>query len=198
MRLEGSTVTALHDSSDGDPFAPVGSETNPDSDDIKRRKLESARRAVDRRLKDERRKKRRARRTLRRVKWTIGGLLFLNVIAFLGLETPSNPLSIWTYIGLDKFEHLLAFSAIAAVLIPLLARWLSPALILLSVTLFGLVTEIAQAYSPGRTADFGDFVADQVGFLIGWWIGVWLLGRLRARASAEDDEESAHQPRRRR
>ena len=103
MRLEGSTVTALHDSSDGDPFAPVGSETNPDSDDIKRRKLESARRAVDRRLKDERRKKRRARRTLRRVKWTIGGLLFLNVIAFLGLETPSNPLSIWTYIGLDKF-----------------------------------------------------------------------------------------------
>ena len=106
-------------------------------------------------------------------------------------------MSVWTYIGLDKLEHLLAFIVLAAVLIPLLARWLSPALILLSVTLLGLVTEIAQAYSPGRTADFGDFVADQVGVLIGWWIGVWVLEKLRARAT-EDNEESGHQPRRRR
>lgn len=197
MPFEGFTVTSSRDPSAGDPFAPAASETKPESDDIKRRRLESARRAVDRRLKDERRRKRRARRVRRRVKCTIGGLVFLNLIAFLGLETPSDPLSIWTYIGVDKLEHLIALIMLAAVLIPLLARWLSPALTLLTVTLFGLVTEITQAYSPGRTPDFADFVADQVGILIGWWIGVWILGKLRAHV-AEDDEAAGHQPRRRR
>lgn len=194
-------MKAFRDSAAGDPFEPATPDGLSEAEDAKTRKLEAARRAVDRRLKDERRKKRRSRRMRRRIKWIVTGLILLNGVAFLGLETPSDPLSIWTYIGFDKFEHLFTFMALTAVMIPVLSRWVSPALTMVLVTLFGLVTEIAQAYSPGRTPDFGDFVADQVGILIGWWVGRLILDKLRARANEGDnglDPEPRPQSRRRR
>lgn len=151
----------------------------PDLIDDKR--LEAARAAVDRRNRRQRRKVRRARRARHRIGWTLVWLLAVNLVAFIGLGTPTDPLLITTYLGLDKIEHAIAFAVVTAIAIPAAGRWVSPAISLVLAMMLGLLIEIVQAYTPDRTPDFGDFVADELGILLGWGIGVIILRWWRGR-----------------
>lgn len=157
--------------------------------------LDAARRAVDRRRRRERRQKRRARRLRRRALWIGVGVIALNGAALAGLGTPTDPLALETYLGRDKIEHLSAFLAVTALAVPALGRWFSPGLTLLPMLALGLVIEIAQAYAPGHTADFADFVADEVGIVAGWAIGTLVLDRVRARLGAHPRDAVTRTPR---
>lgn len=156
------------------------------NDPIDDKRLEAARAAVDRRNRRQRRKVRRARRARHRIGWTLVWLLAVNAVAFIGLGTPTDPLQISTYLGLDKIEHAIAFVVVTAIAIPAAGRWISPAISLILALMLGLMIEILQAYTPNRTADFGDFVADELGILLGWGIGVLILRWLRGRFGAPE------------
>jgi VanZ family protein len=75
-------------------------------------------------------------------------------------------------VGWDKLQHAVAFGGLVLVTLPALA-WaapesqLRPRLLVATAisTLFGAVLELVQAFSPPRTADVLDWIADTVGAL---------------------------------
>ena len=82
--------------------------------------------------------------------------------------------------GWDKSNHLLAFSVMA-----LLGRraWLGRTMALLAGLLaYGALIEVLQSFTPNRSADWRDLVADAVGLALGWGAGrlAQAMRRLRA------------------
>jgi len=150
-------------------------------------RLEAARLAADRRRRRQRRQRRRGRRTRRRLIWGMVTLAVLNLFAFVGLATTSESFLFHRVFAVDKVEHILFFLATSLVAVPVLARWVSPGLTAIGVLMAGLIIEIYQAYTPGRTADYMDFVADQLGLLIGYLIGLGILKFIRSRYGDADD-----------
>jgi len=71
--------------------------------------------------------------------------------------------------GWDKSNHLLAFG----VMMWLGCKAFSPRVltVLIALLTYGAVIEIAQSYTPNRSAEWLDFLADGMGILLGW--GVW-------------------------
>ena len=68
--------------------------------------------------------------------------------------------------GWDKSNHLLAFSVMA-----LLGRraWPGRTMVLLAGLLaYGALIEVLQSFTPNRSADWRDLVADAVGLALGW------------------------------
>lgn len=130
--------------------------------------LSAARRAIDRRRRQERRFARRARRQRTRVAWAIACLLGLNLAAWFSLETSSDLLT-WTYmLKVDKLQHVAVFFAAMAVCVALLGRWVSAGVLAILLINAGLLIEMVQAFDPTRTADVADFAFDQIGVALGW------------------------------
>ncbi|MDR3192506.1 MAG: VanZ family protein, partial [Treponema sp.] len=75
-------------------------------------------------------------------------------------------------LGFDKFQHFLAYCALAAAI----ALWFSrekwrrsgfglPALTAALASIYGLIDEIHQYFVPGRNCDAGDWISDTLGAL---------------------------------
>ncbi|MBG6076385.1 VanZ family protein [Polaromonas sp. CG_9.11] len=82
--------------------------------------------------------------------------------------------------GWDKSNHLLAFSVMA-----LLGRRAYPGrtlTVLAGLLAYGALIEVLQSFTPSRSADWHDLVADAVGLALGWGAGKLsqALSRLRA------------------
>lgn len=95
-----------------------------------------------------------------------GGIWFLS-----SQSTLPQPKGI---LGYDKFQHLLAYLILAAAI----SLWISPAfrrrrrfLALLSAALiasvYGVIDEIHQSFTPGRDCDVWDWLADTLGAFLG-------------------------------
>jgi VanZ family protein len=79
----------------------------------------------------------------------------------------------------DKVEHGLAYFLLAG--IPLFAGYRNTLLRVASGLVFlGLLLEVLQNYSPGRSCDFADFIADVVGVVCGITAGLLLDRHARA------------------
>ncbi|GHV26831.1 hypothetical protein AGMMS4952_07550 [Spirochaetia bacterium] len=95
------------------------------------------------------------------------------------LPTPKGVL------GFDKFQHLIAYLALAGTF----AFWFSPVqrqshrlrtflLIVLASSLYGVIDEVHQLYVPGRNCNVQDWIADTLGAFLGagaallveWWV----------------------------
>lgn len=82
--------------------------------------------------------------------------------------------------GWDKSNHLLAFSVMA-----LLGMRAFPSRtmgVLAGLLVYGVLIEVLQSFTPGRSADWRDVVADAVGLALGW--GLVQLTRLVIRLRA--------------
>ena len=94
-------------------------------------------------------------------------------------------------LGFDKFQHLLAYLALAASFV----FWFSPdqrrlhrlrTFLLLAFvgSLYGVIDEIHQFYVPGRDCAIGDWVADTLGAFLGAGLAL-LADRLALRRSGK-------------
>jgi VanZ family protein len=121
---------------------------------------------------------------LRKILPKIPALLVLTAIWVLSSQStlPRLPKGI---LGFDKFQHLIAYLALAGTF----SFWFSPAqrrfhrlrtflLIVLISSLYGVIDEIHQFYVPGRASSVWDWVADTLGAVIG--AGAALLADRRA------------------
>lgn len=75
--------------------------------------------------------------------------------------------------GWDKSNHLLAFFVMA--LLGLRAYPGRTMAVLTGLVAYGVLIEVLQSFTPNRSADWQDIVADSVGLVVGW--GTQLLGR---------------------
>lgn len=78
--------------------------------------------------------------------------------------------------GWDKSNHLLGFSVMAVLgCLAYPGRWW---VVLGGLLLYGGLIEGLQSLTPHRSAEWGDWLADGIGLLLGgalvrWWPGVW-------------------------
>ncbi len=92
----------------------------------------------------------------------------------------SKPVAVGLFVApWDKVAHGLFFSALTAPLW-VAARGRAPLLIVIAVILVGGLDELHQTTLPGRTADWGDFIADA---LAGIGAGYFLFLRAKTRRS---------------
>ena len=82
--------------------------------------------------------------------------------------------------GWDKSNHLLAFSVMA--LLGMRAFPGRTMAVLAGLLAYGVLIEVLQSYTPSRSADWRDVVADAVGLTLGW--AVVQLARLVIRLRA--------------
>jgi VanZ family protein len=91
-------------------------------------------------------------------------LLAIGIVNLSGTEDPATPGFIPSF---DKLAHFGVYGLLATLLfrlIPTASRnGLSALVIVLAVSLFGLSDEIHQAFTPGRSVEFADWVADTLG-----------------------------------
>ncbi len=71
--------------------------------------------------------------------------------------------------GSDKLVHLICFGGLAGSVCMALGQrgWRRVWLPILLVSVYGIVDEIHQSYTPGRTSSAADWVADTVGATLG-------------------------------
>src|SRR6266852_4876989 len=103
------------------------------------------------------------------------------LVVIIGSLLPGNSIPIQTLGRLhinDKVQHALAYAVLA--LLPVLheQRRNSVALLLLVAVAMGILLELGQLYSPGRSFDTYDMLADVAGIMVGVAIGL-LLRSLR-------------------
>jgi VanZ family protein len=65
----------------------------------------------------------------------------------------------------DKVEHVLAYAALALLGVATAQR--APAFTILGLVLFGIAIELLQTFSPGRSPEIGDALADSIGVCLG-------------------------------
>ena len=82
--------------------------------------------------------------------------------------------------GWDKSNHLLAFSVMA--LLGMRAFRGRTMAVLAGLLIYGVLIEVLQSFTPSRSADWHDVLADAVGLVLGW--GAWQLARLVTRLRA--------------
>jgi uncharacterized protein YfiM (DUF2279 family) len=77
----------------------------------------------------------------------------------------------------DKVEHAIAF----AVLVGLGWRGRFRSMLRLSIglVLLGAAIEVAQSFTPTRSAEWGDLFADAAGITLGWCVVTWIERRSR-------------------
>ncbi len=102
--------------------------------------------------------------------WAFAGC----ALAVLVLAIVPAPPPVFTT-GWDKSNHLLAFAVMA---------WLGchafpkrVAITLLSLLAYGALIEVLQSFTPTRSAEWLDLLADCLGILLGWGL-VWLQTKL--------------------
>jgi VanZ family protein len=84
--------------------------------------------------------------------------------------------------GWDKSNHLLAFSVLA--LLGLRAYPGRTRAVLAGLLTYGVLVEVFQSFTPNRSADWQDVLADSVGLLTGWALQLLGLFLLRFRANS--------------
>lgn len=100
---------------------------------------------------------------LRSHKWTLA--LIACVIAVLTLSLmPAPPPTLNT--GWDKSNHLLAFVTLTWFALHAFPQRLKS--VLLGLLAYGALIEILQSFTPSRSAEWLDLLADAVGILLGW------------------------------
>ncbi len=103
-------------------------------------------------------------------------LLALTMVAVLVLSLlPQNVPMPST--GWDKSNHLLAFATLGG-----LGCWSWPGrlrFVLPALLAYGGLIEVLQSFTPDRSAEFEDLLADALGLLIGAAIAAFLASRLR-------------------
>lgn len=91
------------------------------------------------------------------------------VLAVLVLAVIPSPPRVFTT-GWDKSNHLLAFAVMA---------WLGcqafPRRVAIILLAYGALIEILQSFTPTRSAEWLDLLADCLGILLGWGL-VWIAG----------------------
>jgi VanZ family protein len=92
-------------------------------------------------------------------------ILSLNALALYAFSTGPVLVDPAALLAWDKLGHFALFFAATAAVGGLILRWFSLGISALLLILIGLTLEIAQAYIPGRTADFADFLMDQAGIV---------------------------------
>lgn len=110
---------------------------------------------------------------------------WLPVLAYCGLifllSSPAGPANTSTGLLNNKILHVAEYSILgflmARALLGLNSRHSRQSVLVLAVmlsALYGLSDEIHQAFTPGRSANLGDVMADGLGALIGvcsyWWV----------------------------
>jgi uncharacterized protein YfiM (DUF2279 family) len=77
----------------------------------------------------------------------------------------------------DKVEHAIAF----AVLVGLgwRGRFRSMPRLSVGLLLLGAAIEVAQSFTPTRSAEWGDLFADAAGITVGWCVVTWIERRSR-------------------
>ncbi|MFZ4481047.1 MAG: VanZ family protein [Rhodoferax sp.] len=86
---------------------------------------------------------------------------------------PSPPRMLST--GWDKSNHMLAFASLGA--LGLLAFPQRLTAVVLCVLCYGALIEVLQSFTPNRSAEWLDLLADAAGIVLGWAI-TGLMGRL--------------------
>jgi VanZ family protein len=96
-----------------------------------------------------------------------------------GTENPATPGFIPSF---DKLAHFCVYGLMATLLFRLIPpasrNGLSALVVILAVSLFGLSDEIHQAFTPGRSVEFADWVADTLGAVVAV-MAYWKWGAYR-------------------
>ena len=125
-------------------------------------------------------------------------ILFLFVALFVLSELRSVPELLRPVAALnDKVLHALLYSALGLALAWGRARSSPPPphyLLLLAGYLYGALDEWHQSFVPGRTPEFGDWVADVVGVTLGYAAGLLLFRWRRDRAHPPSAPTSSPSP----
>jgi len=94
-------------------------------------------------------------------------LLAVGIVSLSGTENPATPGGIPYF---DKLAHFCVYGLLASLLfrlVPRISRNARSALVvILAVSVFGLSDEIHQAFTPGRSVEFADWVADTLGAIV--------------------------------
>lgn len=98
-------------------------------------------------------------------------LLAIGIVSLSGTENPAAPGGIPFF---DKLAHFCVFGLLATLIIRLVPEklrwpWGATGVVLL-VSLFGLSDEFHQSFTPGRSVEFADWVADTLGALVAVWL----------------------------
>lgn len=116
-----------------------------------------------------------ARERICRWLWPLAVVLTVFIASGNAIEAPFVPKILFAP---DKIAHLAVFGLIATLLYRALPAHLSAnrrsLIAIASIALFGLFDEIRQSFTPARTFDWYDFVADAVGALIATLCYRWL------------------------
>ncbi|MEO1767825.1 VanZ family protein [Thiobacter aerophilum] len=104
----------------------------------------------------------------------LGGLMVAAVVYLSLMPTPPHPL---VFPHGDKLEHAATFAWLAFWFLQITPRRALPMAALLSL---GVAIEIAQSFTPTRSAEAADVVADAVGLLLGAKLAGTRAGRLLA------------------
>lgn len=99
--------------------------------------------------------------------WT-GAVLYLSIIPL-----PEPPKGFW---GIDKIEHIGAYSILSFLFKRAKWGWANNFTILLAVIGFGIFVEVLQYFYPPREASVGDGFANAIGALL----GIILVNRFRS------------------
>ncbi len=116
-------------------------------------------------------------RTLLRVLWTAWLICVLAGSLASGKEISSLD-RVLPFLEYDKLLHFAAYAGLAVLSILAFERRRA-ILVALSSILLGAVIELAQHFSPGRTPDVTDAIANTLGVFSGIGLGLLLAARLR-------------------
>ena len=99
-----------------------------------------------------------------RVRW-LWAFALAALIVFASGNNPQPPVP--TFIGFDKVAHFGVFGLLATLLLRTHGVWRRPgwraAIAIGVVSIFGLTDEWHQSFTPGRSVELGDWIADTTG-----------------------------------
>ena len=108
--------------------------------------------------------------------WITVGWLLVGLVVYLSL-TPHPPEPV-TFNNADKFQHALAYGALALWFGQIYRSVTSRVMLALALTVLGVGLEYVQGWTGYRTYDVLDMVADGAGVSLGWLLALTPLGRL--------------------
>lgn len=109
--------------------------------------------------------------------WTWAFVVCAVAVLVLALM-PAPPSVITT--GWDKSNHLLAFGAMTWLGCKAFPQRIAP--LLLGLLAYGVLIEILQSFTPNRSAEWVDLLADCFGIALGWLLNWGSMGMVRKAA----------------
>lgn len=91
-------------------------------------------------------------------------------MATISFVSGGNPAALpFNFFSLDKLVHLLVFGLVATAFFRVNQHWPAGLRMIIAISatsLFGLLDELHQSATPGRTMDFADWTADTLGAVL--------------------------------